>query len=127
MKKLYRLIVNKMDKFFIWIADGLGTNYCIFLFCLISFVPLIYQRPQSLLDWQQYISQTVIQLVALAILAKVAKIEGEKSNKIALETHDTVMKMLKEVHVLMKEIHSLLKKPHQKNNDLEANHARNTN
>ena len=41
--------------------------------------------------WQAWLSQTFIQLVALGLLAKVANIEGNKSNKLLVETHDTVM------------------------------------
>jgi len=93
-----------VNKLFIWIADSLGTNACILLFCLIAFVPLAYQMPQTMLEWQNFISQTVIQLVALAILAKTGKIEGEKQQKLLQETHDAVMAEFCELKQLHSEV-----------------------
>lgn len=113
LKYCFKVASNLLDAFFIWIANNLGTNSCIILFCLIAFVPLFYQSPQTILDWQQYISQTVIQLVALSILAKVAKIESEKSEKRLNEMYNNIKSDLdlqnQELYEL-KEIKNLLKK-----------------
>ena len=106
------------DKFFTWIADNLGTDTVIVLFTLIAIVPLFYQTPRNILEWQQWISQTAIQLIALAILAKVSKIEGGKQSKLIQETHDMTMNeigVMKETHntelkeiVMLKDMHKTL-------------------
>lgn len=92
-----------MDKALTWIADKMGTNVCIVLFTLIAVVPLYYQLPDNILTWQQWLSQTAIQLIALAILAKVSKIEGGKQAKLIRETHDIVIRELKLLKELCKE------------------------
>ncbi len=92
-----------IDKAMTLIADSLGTDACIIIFVLIAVVPLWYQLPQTILEWQQWLSQTAIQLIALAILAKVSKIEGGKQAKLIRETHDIVIRELKLLKELCKE------------------------
>lgn len=84
-----------IDRFFIWLADSLGTNSCILLFCFIAFAPLYYQRPQTILELQNYVSQTVIQLIALAVIAKVSKLESARTMNLLQESHDAQMEELK--------------------------------
>lgn len=84
-------ISTTIDRFFIGLADALGTNTTIAMFAVIAFVPLCYQLPKTVIEWQNWLSQTCIQLIALAILQKGTKIEGARTYKILAETHDTVM------------------------------------
>lgn len=86
-----------IDDFFLWMADALGTDGCIMLFCLIAFVPFFHQLPKSILEWQQWLSQTAIQLIALAVLAKVSKIEGARNFSLLKDTHDVVMEELTQI------------------------------
>ena len=81
--------MNKLsDRIMDVIADSLSTKVCFAIFCIIAFVPLFFQHPADVLGWDQYISQTVIQLVALSVLAIVAKKESATQQKLILETHD---------------------------------------
>ena len=98
-----------IDRFFEKIADLLGTNWAILCFALIAFVPLYFQVPRSIIEWQTWISQTCIQLVALAILQRGTQIEGAKSLQLLQETHD---KELEEFNVL-KDILAEVKEQHK--------------
>jgi hypothetical protein len=91
-KAITDLIIN-------FIAESLGTKVCVLVFCIIAGLPLHYQPPTDLLGWCSYISQTVIQLVALSILAIVAKNEGLKQAKLLQETHDVTMESHDELHL----------------------------
>ena len=82
-----------MDK----IADSLSTRICFVIFCIIAFVPLFFQHPADVLAWDQYISQTVIQLVALSVLAIVSKKEGKAQQMMLQETHDCSMETLADI------------------------------
>jgi hypothetical protein len=111
IKKAFKWFMKRLDGFFIWIADSLGTNACILLFCFIAFAPLLYQTPQTILELQSFVSQTVIQLIALAILAKVSKIESSKVMKLLKENHSmqmAEMKEDKEERIELLEIHRCL-------------------
>lgn len=87
MKKFNEFADQIMDK----IADSLSTKACFVIFCIISFVPLAIQMPHDILGWQQWISQTAIQLIALSVLAIVSKKEGREQRRVMEETHDAVM------------------------------------
>ena len=105
--------MNKLtDRIMDTIADSLSTKTCFLIFCFIAFVPLFFQYPADLLGWDQYISQTVIQLVTLSVLAIVAKKEGRAQQKMLQETHDCAMEELAigreeraDMKQLMEEIH----------------------
>jgi len=89
-----------IDKVFEKIADGLGTNCTIVIFALIAFAPLFFQLPKTVIEWQMWLSQTCIQLVALAVLQKGTRIEGQRNNRLLQETHDNVMKEFKVIKKL---------------------------
>ena len=89
-----------IDRFFEKVADSLGTNTCTVLFALIAFVPLAYQIPKTVLEWQNWLSQTAIQLIALSILQKGTRVEGNRNYKLLSETHDIVMSELTEIKKL---------------------------
>ena len=81
--------MNKLtDQIMGTIADSLSTKVCFAIFCFIAFVPLFFQHPADILGWDQYLSQTVIQLVALSVLAIVSKKESATQQKLVLEIHD---------------------------------------
>lgn len=90
-------MVNKLIRL---ISNFLASRICFFVFCVIAFFPLFYALPKDILAWCQYISQTVVQLVALNVLAIISKSEGAKSAKMLKETHDAVMAELKEVRAI---------------------------
>lgn len=115
------------DKVMDAIADSLSTKACLLIFCIIAFVPLAVQIPKDILGWQQWVSQTAIQLIALSILAIVAKKEGREQRAMLKETHDTVMEQFKymredrsteaeerqNIKDIVEDVHCLLKNKHR--------------
>lgn len=91
-------MINKInqftDNFIFKVADALAYKSTVLIFTIIAVVPLFFQMPHDILGWQQWLSQSAIQLISLAILAIVSKNEGSKTAKILKETHDTVMQEL---------------------------------
>jgi cell shape-determining protein MreC len=75
------------DKLAIW----LSTMGCFYLIFALVVVPLFFQHPTDLVGWVQYIVQSLFQGVALPVLGYVARIAGEKQERVLNETHDAVM------------------------------------
>jgi hypothetical protein len=94
-----------IDRIFIKISDALGTNAAIVCFALIAFVPLYFQQPHTIMEWTSWLSQTCIQLIALAVLQKGTRIEGEKQARLILETHDAAVAMRQEENTRAEERH----------------------
>jgi len=82
------LKVELTDRVMGAIADSLSAKTTFVIFCLIAFAPLLFQRPTDILGWDQYVSQTVIQLVALSVLAIVSKKESAAQQNLILDIHD---------------------------------------
>jgi len=89
--KIFNLYNRMTDYLGEKLSDGLSTMelFYIVTFCVVF--PLIYQRPDNLIQWIQYLSTAVLQAVALPLLGYVSKKSGEKIEKLTQETHDTVM------------------------------------
>lgn len=96
------------------LADWLGTVCCIYGVFFLVTIPLRWQTPTDIMGWLTWLIQTLFQGVALPILGVSQKVESRKLMMLLQETHDSVMRILKEIHVLMKEIHLLLKDLHRK-------------
>jgi dolichyl-phosphate-mannose--protein O-mannosyl transferase len=86
-----------------WLGDrisyALSTMGMFYVVALLVLVPLIWQRPQGLVGWMQYVIAVFFQGTALPVLGYVARKSGESQEKMLKETHDTVMEEL----VLIKE------------------------
>jgi len=87
-----------MKKFNEWFGDKLAfwlsTMGCFYLILALVIVPLFFERPTGLVGWVQYIVQSIFQGIALPVLGYVARIVGDKQEKILTETHDAVMEEL---------------------------------
>lgn len=80
-----------MNKFFNTLANGLGTKL-FFIFCLaldLMMLPPVIQA-KSVIVWVTYLSQTVIQLLALPLLGIQARIQQDN--------HKQVMNHIKVIH-----------------------------
>jgi len=88
-----------MKKFNDWMGDKLSNGLSsMIVFYVISFlvlVPLIVERPNSLIGWIQYMSTAVLQACALPLLGYTTNKQGNIQSKLLQETHDTVMNELK--------------------------------
>lgn len=98
--------MNKLtDRIMDAIADGLSSKQCFVIFLIWSLLPAFVSPPHDFLTWNQYISQTIIQLVALSVLGYVSKKEGKEQRKIIIETHDMESDERTDMKRLIKEIH----------------------
>lgn len=82
---------HKIDRAFERLADALGTNCAIICFAVIAIVPLFFQLPRTVIEWQNWLSQTCIQLIALAVLQKGTRTEGRRQQRLIKETHDIMV------------------------------------
>ena len=93
---------NDFNEWFaIKLANALATMVMFFGVTFLTLSILFFQKPTTPLEWVQYIVQTFFQGVALPVLAFVAKIEGNKQQKLLQETHDAVMSEMKEIKGMM--------------------------
>jgi len=95
-----------INRFFEKITDALGTNEVIIAFAAIAVIPLYFQLPHTVLEWQNWLSQTCIQLIALAILQKGTRVEGERQSRLIKETHDAAISMRQEENQRSAERHN---------------------
>lgn len=84
-----------MHKFNDWLANKLGDvlgNMYFFYFCLALDIVMLFPviKAHSTITWVTYISQTVIQLLALPILQVYQNLHQDH--------HDEVMDHLKKIH-----------------------------
>jgi hypothetical protein len=97
-----------MQKFNNWLGDKmafwLATMACFWIVTVLVIMPLFWQRPHTLVEWMQYLISVFFQGIALPVLGYVARVAGDKQERLLKETHDTVMLELAE----MKEIINLL-------------------
>jgi len=81
-----------------WMGDRLAfwlsTMACFYFITLLVIVPLFFERPEGLVGWVQYLVQSIFQGVALPVLGYVARIAGERQEKVLIETHDNVSEQL---------------------------------
>jgi hypothetical protein len=64
--------------------------------------------PRTILEWQQWLSGTAIQLIALAVLQKGTRQEGAKNLQLLLDTHDATMAEMLELKDMHQELHMTL-------------------
>ncbi|MCY0875377.1 MAG: hypothetical protein OWT28_03770 [Firmicutes bacterium] len=81
-----------------WLGDRLAfwlsTMACFYFITMLVVVPLFFSRPSGLVGWVQYLVQSIFQGVALPVLGYVARIAGERQEKVLTETHDNVSEQL---------------------------------
>ena len=87
-------------------AFWLSTMACFYFILALVIIPLFFQHPTGLVPWVQYLVQSIFQGIALPVLGYVARMSGEKQERVVNETHDAVMEELaivKEELVLARE------------------------
>ena len=87
-----------MKKFNDWVgdklSDGLSSMVVFYLITFLVLVPLILERPNTLIGWIQYMSTAVLQACALPLLGYTTNKQGSVQTKLLRETHDTVINEL---------------------------------
>lgn len=98
----------KIDIFNNWLAnklsDYLATMVCFYIVLALVLSILFLQLPRTPLEWIGFVIQTLFQGVALPVLAFVAKISGEKQERLLTETHDAVIEELTYIKEVLKSI-----------------------
>ena len=110
-----------MKRFDNWLGDklafGLSTMAAFYIVTAFVLIPLIWQRPSGLIGWVQFIVQSLFQGAALPVLGYVARVAGEKQERVLNETHAAVMDemdIVKEELALAREERDELKQVMQK-------------
>ena len=103
------------------LADSLATMAMFFVITALTVSILFFQTPHSPLEWVQYVIQTFFQGVALPVLAFVAKIAGERQEKLLQETHDAVMNEMKEIKELLAKMNNIEQEEKQIENEIHSN------
>ena len=92
-KSLYTKFNDKIGNL---LSNSLSTMEMFYLVSILVLFPLIFQRPDTLISWVQYLSTAILQAVALPLLGYTTKKGGETQERVIRETHDLVIKELKE-------------------------------
>ena len=87
-----------LKKFNDWVgdklSDGLSSMIVFYIISFLVLVPLIIERPNTLIGWIQYMSTAVLQACALPLLGYTTNKQGSIQSKLLKETHDTVINEL---------------------------------
>jgi hypothetical protein len=87
---MYKIYKHFSDWFAIKITNSLSTMECAWLFFLWSLLPLRFPQMQNVV---QYVSQSVIQLVALSLVMVAQKIQQQNLNDLH-DKHDDLHEKL---------------------------------
>lgn len=106
-----------MRRFNDWLGDkisyGLSTMAMFYFVSLLVLAPLLWQHPQGMVGWMQYAISVFFQGAALPVLGYVARISGERQERVLNETHSAVMEELaivkEELQLAREEREELLK------------------
>ena len=100
MKKIWTKFNDYVgDKF----SLALSTMEMFWIVLIVVLLPLLWQRPDSMIAWVQYASTAILQAVALPLLGYTTKKSGESQEKVIKETHDILMSELLEAKELRKQ------------------------
>lgn len=124
----HRKSLSLNERVIVFVAGFLGSPWTFYVFCLLAFVsaPQVFESG-NLVTINSWITQTFIQLVALAVLQAFQTISGKKAdrmieemfrnskliykdNEALLEITDDMHQLLKVNNKLTEDIHILLKK-----------------
>ena len=87
--KIFSFLFSKVDKFNNRLADllasSLSSMYFFWICFSIDLTQLLLQPPHSVQEWCTFVSQTVIQLLALPVLAFVSNKSGQEELRIIKE------------------------------------------
>jgi len=106
--KLLKKLTNFNEKLGTILSDGLSSMQMFYIVTLCVVIPLLFQRPSTLIEWIQYLSTAILQAVALPLLGFTTKKSGDAQEKVIKESHDLLLnefEELKDTHdILLKEI-----------------------
>lgn len=100
MKKSINDLIKFNDRLGDKLSNGLSSMVVFYLITFLVLLPLIVERPNTLIGWIQYMSTAVLQACALPLLGYTTNKQGAVQSKLLQETHDIVMN---ELNIIKKE------------------------
>ena len=95
---------RRIARFNDWLAAhmalGLSSMWTFWTLTLLIAAALLLQRPTGAQGWVLFVVSIFFQGVALPVLAFVSNQQGDRTEGILRETHDTVMKELEDLRAL---------------------------
>ena len=96
----FKKVIEQFNKIIAIILSKILSSMYFFWFCVcLDGIALLKQPPTNLFDWVNFISQTVIQLLALSVLAFSGDLQNEKMenkiNKILKQQHKELIELIK--------------------------------
>ena len=91
------------DRMAAMMSRGLSSMWTFWTLTLLIGLALILQRPVGAQGWVLFVVSIFFQGVALPVLAFVSNQQGDRTEGILRETHDTVMRELEDLRVLHEE------------------------
>lgn len=111
--KMHRQSLSFNEEVIVFVAGLLGSPWTFYIFCGLALIsaPQVFESG-SIVTIISWITQTFIQLVALAVLQAFQTITGKKLDKMLAEMFRNSKLAYKDAEVLLKlvdEVHSLIK------------------
>ena len=91
------------DRIAVRMSTALSSMWTFWSLTLLIGLALILQRPTGAQGWVLFVVSIFFQGVALPVLAFVSNQQGDRTEGILRETHDTVMKELEDLRVMHEE------------------------
>jgi hypothetical protein len=97
-KSIVKMISKANEKFAIFLTKALSSMICVYAFFILAVLPLAFP---SLEQFCMYVSSTVIQLVALPLLAVGTTLLGKSQERRDTADHLHIRDISKEMHTLL--------------------------
>lgn len=117
--KMHKQSLSFNEEVIVFVAGLLGSPWTFYVFCGLALIsaPQVFESG-SIVTIISWITQTFIQLVALAVLQAFQTITGKKldkmlaemfrNSKLSYKDNEVILKIADETHTLMKEVHEIL-------------------
>jgi low affinity Fe/Cu permease len=122
--KMHKQSLSFNENVIVFVAGLLGSPWTFYVFCLLALIsaPQVFESGNvvTIISW---VTQTFIQLVALAVLQAFQTITGKKLDKMLVEMFRNSKLAYKDAEVLLKlvdEVHSLIKVNNQLTEEIHA-------
>ncbi|SIS88041.1 hypothetical protein [Alicyclobacillus vulcanalis] len=96
MQKINKIIASKL-------AAALSSMTLFWILTLLIWATILFQRPEGAQGWILFLVSVFFQGVSLPVLAFVSNEQGDRTEAILNETHDTVMSELAELRRMHEE------------------------
>ena len=102
--KILKKLINFNEKLGVILSNGLSSMQMFYIVFIFVVLPLVFEHPNSLIAWIQYLSTAILQAVALPLLGFTTRKSGDIQEKVIKESHDLLIiqfEKLKETHEII--------------------------